>query len=167
MTNTLNISRIAQFVAAFALLTMLVAALPASAQQIQEQCTLSRNVKFSLVGADVVLDKDKVVGSTDAATTATKNGGTALSAAEKTELVKKWGTVCLINTVNTVTDWAFFIILTISFVFVAFGGFTWMTSQGDPEKQDKAGKMIAAALVGTIIAIIARVIPAIITGVLT
>ncbi len=78
----------------------------------------------------------------------------------------KWGVVCLINTVNILIDWAFFILLSIAFVFVAVGGFMWMTSGGSPERQGTAGKIIAAALIGIVIAIVARMIPAILTGIL-
>lgn len=79
---------------------------------------------------------------------------------------EKWGVVCLINTVNVLTDWAFFILLTLAFVFIAVAGFIWMTAGSDPEKQGTAGKIIAAALIGIVIAILARVIPAVITGIL-
>ena len=155
MTNTLTISRIAvPLVAAFALLTLLFAALPASAQtQIQEQCTLSRDVKIKNI--------------TIVSGTVIKPGSETITDTNKVTGFKEWGTACLINTINTITDWAFFILLTISFVFIAYAGFVWMTSGGDPEKQGQAGKMIMAALVGIVIAIVARVIPAVITGVLT
>ena len=80
---------------------------------------------------------------------------------------KNWGTICLLNTVNAVTDWAFFILISVAFVFILYAGFLFMTAGTNPENKDKAGQMIAAALVGIVIAILARVIPGVITGILT
>jgi len=42
-----------------------------------------------------------------------------------------------------------------------------MTAGAAPENKAKAGQMIGAALVGIVIAILARTLPAIITGILT
>ena len=79
---------------------------------------------------------------------------------------EKWGVVCLINTINTVTDWIFFVILALSFAFILIAGFFWMTAGAKAENQKKAGQMILAALVGIAIAIMARVIPGIVIGIL-
>ena len=79
----------------------------------------------------------------------------------------KWGVVCAINTVNTIANWFFFILISVAFVFILYAGFLFMTAGANPENKDKAGQMIAAALVGIVIAILARVIPGVITGILT
>ncbi len=135
-----------------------LAALPAGAQEIKESCKLVRPI--SIEGKSV--PKDSVV------TSGTKSVKDATDAelASKSLAVKEWGTICLLNTINTLIDWAFFILLSIAFVFIAVAGFIWMTAGANPEKQGLAGKMIAAALVGIVIAIVARMIPAILTGIL-
>ena len=46
-------------------------------------------------------------------------------------------------------------------------GFLFMTAGAKPENKEKAGAMIGAALIGIVIAILARVLPAVITGILT
>lgn len=78
-----------------------------------------------------------------------------------------WATFCIVNTVNNIVNWIFFILVSIAFAFVALAGFKWMASQGNAEKQGEAGKMIFAALVGIIIAALAKAIPAVIIGLLT
>ena len=158
MIKTLNISTlIPAFILAAFLMLSVFAAFPANAQ-IQESCKLTRDIKLSDVAADQ-FTKDQRVGPLSAAGTKV-DGDTIIGH-------KKWGTVCLINTVNAVTDWAFFILISIAFVFILIAGFLWMTGRGEPEKQKQAANMIGAALVGIVIAILARVIPAVITGILT
>ena len=129
------------------------AAFPANAQ-IQESCKLTRAIKLS-DAQDDQFAKGAIVGP--------------IGATEPAGVIqhKSWGTVCLLNTVNAVTDWAFFILISIAFVFILIAGFLWMTGRGEPEKQKQAANMIGAALVGIVIAILARVIPAVITGILT
>jgi len=136
-----------------------LAALPAGAQQIKESCKLVRPI--SIEGKS--LPKDLVVKD---GTASIKDTATTVPTLPAELGIKEWGTVCLLNTINTLIDWAFFILLSIAFVFVAIGGFMWMTSGGSPEKQGTAGKIIAAALIGIVIAIVARMIPAILTGIL-
>lgn len=135
-----------------------LAALPVGAQEIKEQCKLVRSVKIG----NVTMAKDDVVKDG----TASVKDTPAPTASSGVWTVKEWGTACLINTVNTLTDWAFFVLLSVAFVFIAVAGFLWMTAGANPEKQGLAGKMIAAALVGIVIAIVARMIPAVLTGIL-
>lgn len=142
----------------FSLLASL-AAIPAGAQQqIKDSCTLARPIKIETKE----IAKDRVV--KDGTASIKDTGQPPVLPADVA--VKEWGTICLINTINTVTDWLFFILLTIAFVFIALAGFQWMTSQGNAEKQGEAGKMIFAALAGIVIAAIARMVPAILTGIL-
>lgn len=156
MTKVLDLNKSIIFavVLSAVLFLSIAVAIPVGAQEkIKEECTLTRDIKID--------------GATISAGAVVKDGTTALSGTMTgTVAIKKWGTVCLINTINTLTDWAFFILLTISFVFIAVAGFMWMTSGGDAEKQKTAGTMILAALVGIVIAVIARIVPAVLTGVL-
>jgi len=79
---------------------------------------------------------------------------------------KDWAIICLIDTIATVTNWIFFLLITISGLFIVFAAFLWITSGSVPANQEKAGKMILAALVGIAIAILSRIIPGIVTGLL-
>ena len=93
-------------------------AIPAEAQQggqIKDSCKLVRDIKVK----DVTIAKGTTV----------QDGTEAISAggADKTISVKEWGPVSLINTVNSVVDWVFFILLAVSFALIAYAGFLWMT----------------------------------------
>lgn len=73
-----------------------------------------------------------------------------------------WGLVCLVNSVNRVTDWAFYILIVISVIFIIIGGFTFMTAAGDPEKASKGRSYIIYAIIGIVVGILARIVPAIV-----
>lgn len=158
MTKTLNISLIPALILTAFLLLSVFAALPAYAEtKIQESCALARDIK---VKETTILKGTTVQDGTTAISGATM-GGPALTIA-----IKEWGTICLVNTINAVTDWLFFILISIAFIFILIAGFLWMTGRGEPEKQKQASNMIAAALVGIVIAILARIIPAVLIGIL-
>lgn len=78
----------------------------------------------------------------------------------------KWGLICLVNTINSATGWIFFVLMAVSFILMLVAAFFWVTSGTNPENQKKAGKMILAALIGIAIAILARIIPGIVIGIL-
>ena len=117
--------------------------------QIQEGCNIGRKIQFKDSDTTVSFEENEFVGPGN-----DRNTG-------------KWGVVCVVNTVNTITDWAFFILISVAFVFILIAGFLWMTGRGEAEKMKKAGQMIGAALVGIVIALLSRVIPGVITGILT
>jgi len=135
---------------AFLLLGTLVA-VPANAQAPTESCTIVRNINTT----DPTVSEGDVVGPV------LGGGPPAVTVA-----TDKWGTICLINTVNVIVDWIFLFLIVLAVAFIAIAGFMWMTGRGEPEKQKAAGQMIAAALIGIVIAILARVLPAVITGIL-
>ena len=80
---------------------------------------------------------------------------------------KEWAIICLMDTVGTITDWIFFALITISVLLIIYAAFLFMTGGAVPENKQKAAGMIGAALIGIVIAILARVIPGIVTGLLT
>ena len=69
---------------------------------------------------------------------------------------------CLINTIYTVTDWVFYVLLIVVVLIIVFGAFYFVTAAGDPEKATKGRQLIVYALIGFIIALLARLIPAVI-----
>ena len=158
MTKTLNISSlIPTFILAAFLMLSVFAAFPvdAAVAEMQDKCTLTRSITMeSDAGTEVTIAKGSVV------TAGNADIGTGDGA------YKEWATICLLNTVNAITDWAFFILISVAFVFILYAGFLFMTAGTNPENKDKAGQMIAAALVGIVIAILARVLPAVVTGIL-
>jgi len=141
------------------------AALPAAAQSSPiESCTLTRDISISY-GTLAVVDSGSVVGNTNAATVAT-SGGTAVTGTNEDALVAEWGTVCLLNTINVVTDWIFIFLIAIAVVLIVIAGFMYLTSGGDSTRQGQAKGFIMGAVVGIVIALLARVVPAVVTGIL-
>jgi len=72
------------------------------------------------------------------------------------------GMCCLINTVYTITDWLFYL-LTIAVVLMGvIGGVLYMTSAGDAEKAGKGKKVIVYAIIGLVLALVARLVPSVV-----
>ena len=70
-----------------------------------------------------------------------------------------WGLICMIGTVHYITNWIFYLIMIVVMVMVLYGAFTFLTSSGDPTKTGKATKVITYAVIGMIIALLARAVP--------
>ena len=79
---------------------------------------------------------------------------------------KDWAIICLIDTIGTITNWIFFALMAVSALFIIAAAFVWVTSGAKAENQKKAGQMILAALVGIAIALLSRIIPGLVTGLL-
>lgn len=71
-----------------------------------------------------------------------------------------WGIICMVGTVHHIVNWIFYLLVVIVSVVVIYGAFTFMTSAGDPGKTAKATRIITFAVIGMIIALLARAIPA-------
>lgn len=144
------------------------AVLPADAAEIQDSCTLSKGINLKNSSGNPVSINDGVtVISSDTVSIKDLSGSQAGTGTPPTLAIKEWGTICLVNTINAVTDWIFFVLISVAFIFILIAGFMWMVGRGEPEKQKQAGQMIAAALVGIVIAILARIIPAVVIGILS
>ena len=75
---------------------------------------------------------------------------------------KDWAIVCLLNTTINVTNWIFYLMMILSVLLVVWGGIIFMTAGGDPDKASKGKTLILYACIGIIIALLARIIPAIV-----
>lgn len=78
-----------------------------------------------------------------------------------------WAVFCLVNTINTIVNWIFTLILVVSVGLISAAGFMWITSGASPDIKKKATGLLTAAVIGIVIAILAKVIPALIVGILT
>jgi hypothetical protein len=76
----------------------------------------------------------------------------------------KWGILCLLNTVMTVTDWVFYALIVITAFLVILGGFTIATAGGDPSRVDTGKNYILYAMIGLAVALLSRAIPAMVKG---
>jgi len=70
-----------------------------------------------------------------------------------------WGAYCLINTLYNITDWIFVILIALAGLFVIIGAFTFVMSAGDPEKTKKGREYILYAMIGLVIAFLAKAVP--------
>lgn len=92
----------------------------------------------------------------------TENNGTGdpCAAARPLAAYKKWGMVCLLNTVHSITNWTFYIMMTIAVFLVALAGYYHMTALGDPEKASNARNLIWYSIIGLLLGLLAYFIPA-------
>ena len=162
MTKILHTPFIPAFILGAFLLMSVFAALPVRAQTTpKDSCDLAKDITLKGKTTDRVIKRGVNVSSSD--TVSIRDADATITEDTK---IKEWGLICLINTVNIVTDWIFIALLIVAVAFIAIAGFMWMTAGGNAEAQKKAGQMILAAVIGIVIAIFARVIPGIITGIL-
>jgi len=71
-----------------------------------------------------------------------------------------WSVICMLATVYYVTNWVFYIILIAVMIMILYAAFLFLTSSGSPEKAGKATKVITYAIIGMVIGLLARAIPA-------
>jgi len=76
------------------------------------------------------------------------------------------GTCCLLDTIYTVTDWIFIGVAVIAMIFVLLGAYNIVTAGGVPEKVAIGKNYILYAVIGFILALIARAIPSIARSIL-
>ena len=76
------------------------------------------------------------------------------------------GSCCLIDTIYTVTDWIFVVAIAISVIMIIWGAFNLLTAAGDVAKVDAGRAKIQYAIIGFIVAILAKAIPAIAKNIL-
>lgn len=83
-----------------------------------------------------------------------------------TVTTEKWGLFCLINTINTVVDWIFLVLIVVVVIFVLMGAISILTAAGDPEKVSKGRDYILYAAIGLLLAFLARAVPSIVKAVM-
>ena len=126
---------------------------------IESKTILGNNTVISAIESDIT-------GEVTTRSTVVTLKDVPITAIHQAVIVDKWGSICLINAVNNVVDWIFLFLLVISVAMIAIAGFLWMTSGSDTKRVELAKNMIIAALVGLVIAILARILPAVVLSVL-
>ncbi|OGZ59594.1 MAG: hypothetical protein A3B96_02085 [Candidatus Spechtbacteria bacterium RIFCSPHIGHO2_02_FULL_43_15b] len=149
----------------------IVAALPAGAQTSPvSECNLSSDIKvkgITVLTNSLVKTGDVSIVALDTGASPTNPAVGIEGGVGVTVSTSDWGSICLVNTINKIVDWLFFIMLTVAFALIVVAAFLWVTSAGDSAKQESAKKMIIAAMVGLVIALFARILPAVILGIVT
>ncbi len=62
----------------------------------------------------------------------------------------------VMRTLDNIIQWLFVILLVVAVIFIVIGGLMYVTAQGDPEKVKKASQYVLYALIGVIVALLAR-----------
>ena len=57
---------------------------------------------------------------------------------------------------GNIADWLFYILIGVAVLFIVIAGFQYTTAQGDPEKIKLAGQKVLYALIGIIVAALAK-----------
>ena len=72
---------------------------------------------------------------------------------------KAFGVLAALNTIYNVTNWVFYIMMTLAVLMIIYGGFLYITAAGDPEKAGKGKTVLTLSIIGIVIALIARLVP--------
>jgi hypothetical protein len=73
------------------------------------------------------------------------------------------GMCCFVQKVDNITNWIFYVMTAIAVLLFIYGGLSHMIAMGDPDKASKARQVIIYAIIGLIIALVAKIVPAIVT----
>ncbi len=76
------------------------------------------------------------------------------------------GSCCIVDTIYTVTDWIFIIVISVAAIMVIVGAFNIITAGGNAEKVNSGRSYIIFAIAGLIVALLAKAIPAIARNIL-
>jgi len=75
---------------------------------------------------------------------------------------KKWGLCCLVDSIYNVTDWLFYVLMAGIAILFILAGFFFITAGGDTTKITQSKRFVFYGIIGLILALMARIIPAII-----
>ena len=67
-----------------------------------------------------------------------------------------WGEVDVMEVLENLTNWMFVILLIVAAIFIIVAAFYFVTAQGDPDKTNKARNFVLYALIGVLIAFVAK-----------
>jgi hypothetical protein len=139
-----------------ALITLLISfVLPMIAFAQISSCVLGRNISYG----GIRYTKDITVYDPDIAP-ATVSTCTAPIATTSC-YHEDWGSVCLMNSIYNVTDWISYILIAIAAIMIIVGALTLATAAGAPEKVTAGKNYILFAIIGLVVALLSRAIPAI------
>jgi len=71
----------------------------------------------------------------------------------------------LVTLIETITNWVFTVFLLLAVLFLIIGAMQFVTAGGKPESVSEARQKIIWAVVGIVIALLARSIPAVLTNI--
>jgi len=146
--------KILSFIVLSALLVGLAAPVLVGAQdqKIKECCTLGQKIDF---GDGTVCEGKSVAAPGDTA-------GKDCTGIWCAKSATSWGMFCLVNVVYNVTNWIFYLMMVAVVIVFVIAGAMFMTAGGDTEKTKSAKGMMILAIIGLVIALIAKLIPSVV-----
>jgi hypothetical protein len=160
------------------LLAFLIISAPSFAQAISKVncCRVKRDIQLdNVTTCPVGVDPDggcingtftflanRVVGPAEDRVFNCSLGGTSTPIQDATP---HWGMVCLINSVYKVTDIVFWFALSLSIIMGIVSAFFFLTAAGEPSKIERARNVFIGVVVGTVIAVSAKLITSLIISI--
>ena len=83
------------------------------------------------------------------------------------DVTKNWGLCCVVDTIYNVTDILFYILMSGVAIIFVIAGFLFLSAGGDPMKVADSKRFLIYGLIGLALALLARIIPAIIKGIVS
>jgi len=126
-----------------------------------ECCKLNTELKFTsgtvnatpcTPASPCTLAKDKTVGDLTA----------MCSSTSPDYKIEAWGMACLLNTLNSIVNWIFVILVALVAIFVIMGAFTILTGAGAAEKITTGRNYILYAAIGLLVAFLAKAVPGVV-----
>ena len=77
-------------------------------------------------------------------------------------VTKSWGTCCLVDTIYNITDLVSYILLSIVGIIYIIAGYLFVFTGGDPYKRSQAQNFVMYGTIGLVLALLSKVIPAIV-----
>lgn len=106
---------------------------------------------------------DEAIDLTGSGTATAISSGTVLpSGSTNAAVVEAFGLICAFSLIKYITNVVFLVVFAFSVIIIAVAGFLYLTSAGNEEKTKKAKAYLLAATVGIAIAVLSRLIPAIV-----
>lgn len=162
----------------FVAILLLPAMASAQPQELNECCKITGNFKIQRLkvrgegvcvigkaGGACIVDDSPIIIPTPASAVHTINDDVTCEPAEGVLVslaYEEWGLICLVNSVSSVTNWIFYLLMIIAVVMVVIGGATYMLAAGSTERASKGKSIIIYGIVGLIIALLARLIPSVV-----
>ncbi len=133
-------------------------------EQLQECCHLNQDIIVDSVTYKAKVAVGQKSGACDLNNDGKVEAGEIIPTTDTATAMgtEKWGMICLLNTVYTVTNWVFYIMTIVAVLMIVFGGFTYITAAGDPAKAGKGKSILMFAIIGLAIALIAKLIPSLV-----
>ena len=143
------------------LVTLAMLILPVMASAQINCCQLKASVKYDGVSySGTISEAVLAAGACGTGSAATPNECTA--AASTNCWTGNWGMICMLNSVNKIFSIVFVILMAIVGIMVIIGAFNIVTAGGSPDKVTAGRNYILYAVIGLVVALFARAIPAIV-----